>query len=604
MASAVAPRRGVCYGPPESGALLAYTGGRWKLWREEEVLDVSHNDASELYTAACWLVSKASCHIIALGCASGRIQAWDLQTGESLGPTAQAFHAIVQGADAAVTCLASPRKNRGTVFACCLAVADVLEIGLADGSTRATFSAGQSGLCQLALTQSGPLWLLSASPGKAMKLWRMPNAGGGVPGSKAAARLASPANAPTSLDLCCSGGRLLALCADGTMQMDLIDCGPADGTGLPSNKQVLPATRVLSCHERIRTAHFAPGPAGGASVLVVGYGPSIVAMWRFDAGMGNARTLPPIFSVSSKEMGAKILAGRAVPAELSLSIAFGPLSKPSFATGKHGKNGVEVIRRIAPAEAELKEPKASAVAFGATSAPQPILLGPTESAAHRQISRKRPLPEGGNGIAASRPKFQDAVPAVGATGSGISLAPIVRQGLRAKDSSSLDQVLFMKDRPVMDSTVVELSSPEAFDLLQECTKRLIEKPVHGAVLCGWIQRILQRHAGFIASHPTLHGALQPLCESSTSRLASYRALLRLQGRLQSLVAMGKQVIDRKVEEKNTLRAPLLDYVEADDDAEEEEPSEAGLPDANDHDAGEEDDDDPDLDDDWLDSDDE
>ncbi|CAE7350316.1 Wdr43 [Symbiodinium natans] len=186
-------------------------------------------------------------------------------------------------------------------------------------------------------------------------------------------------------------------------------------------------------------------------------------------------------------------------------------------------------------------------------------------------------------------------------GSNLSLAPVLRQGLRSKDSSALDQTLLLKDRDMMDTSVLELSSTEAFDLLQECAKRLLEKPLEGQVYCAWIQRVVFHHGMFIRSHPALRDALRPLHDATSSRCASYRGLMYMHGRLHGLVARGTEVLEREATE-TVVRVPLLEYVEGDEDLEEDEKQKQ------EEEVGEveDDEDDEDLDfnaDDWLESDD-
>merc|ERR1712232_491528 len=108
---------------------------------------------------------------------------------------------------------------------------------------------------------------------------------------------------------------------------------------------------------------------------------------------------------------------------------------------------------------------------------------------------------------------------------GLSIAPMARQGLRSKETSQLEHVFSTSDRRVIDSTVSELSGAEAFDLLQECTKRLVQVPVHGQNICNWIQSVLTKHCAFIAAQPALRGALEPLHDALQARASLHRSLV-------------------------------------------------------------------------------
>ena len=56
----------------------------------EGAVELYHNDENETYTAACW-GSHGGGSCLVLGCASGRVQAWDASSAEMLGRPAQAW---------------------------------------------------------------------------------------------------------------------------------------------------------------------------------------------------------------------------------------------------------------------------------------------------------------------------------------------------------------------------------------------------------------------------------------------------------------------------------------------------------------------------------
>ncbi|CAE7350340.1 unnamed protein product [Symbiodinium natans] len=225
--------RACLFAPEEVGCLLVRTGSRWKLWREREgAVELYHNDENETYTAACWVSPHKSLQAgqcLVLGCASGRVQSWDATSAELLGRPAQAFHALASGADCGVSALAAPSAIRGTVFAACSGLPDILEIGLVDGVTRSSFCSGKNAVSGLATSCSATEWLLSSSLGAPLKLWRLPAAGASLSNLRKAHRcLKAPAGGSSHVDLCSFEGRLLALAADGTMQVDFFDAGPEE----------------------------------------------------------------------------------------------------------------------------------------------------------------------------------------------------------------------------------------------------------------------------------------------------------------------------------------------------------------------------------------
>lgn len=625
--------RGCIFAPEDVGALLFHAGGRWKLWREREAsVEVTHNDVSETYTAACWISAvagetSAARHCIVLGCASGRIQAWDPLAGEPVGRPAEGFREVAQGADCAVSGLAASSASRGTIFAACNGSPEILEVGLADGTTRGSFRTGKSGLCRLAATVAarGQEWLLSAAPGAALKLWKLPAAGDSLGElRKASSRLAAPANAATCLELACLGGRLVGLCADGTMQVDFFDLGDGEqegGKSAETTKQPpRAAARVLSCHERLVHCRLA-APRGGkapAQCLVLGFGHSIVAVWSFDAVAPQSkkeRTVAPVFAVTNSELGGKVLCARADVAgsavarqrdgqteRIAFLVAYGPSVKPVFAqvlAPKVSGSAAQIVALAGAATVKSVDAQAAKQAAAKGTDKGPTVLGPMEIAAP---GRKRLAPDD----SASQKRTKSIMPASRpvSAGSNLSLAPILRQGLRSKDDSALDKTLVLKDRELMETSVAELSGSEAFDLLQECAKRLLARPMEGQVYSAWIQRVLLHHCSFIRSQPKLQEALRPLHDSTAARCAGHRGLVRLRGRLQHLVFQGKQVLERRAQEQATVRAPLLEYVEGDEELPDDDEDDAEQEDEEEGIGDDDDDEDIDIDaDDWLDSDD-
>lgn len=614
--------RGCCFGPSQSGALLTFVAGRWRLWHEsvdDKASEVSHSDAAESYTAASWGPESdddgrssgkglaAASLRFALGCASGRVQVWDARSGELAGPTAQAFAAVVKGADARVVAVALASRRRGSVFAACGNLPEVLEIGVADGATRCSFKVGKVGLAQLATCGGAGEWLLTACPSSALKLWRLQDA---PKGAKAAAppppaqqlRLAGPANKTSALDMCSVAGELLALCADGTMQVDVFNCssGITAGAAAGDNKQPpLSAAFVLSGHEQIRSARFAPvQPGTEGRVTVIGFGSSMVACWhlRLDkAGKNGApRTVAAAFVALSSELGGRVLCASPTIAlqegRAPVLAAFGPAANPAFAklrapATKGGAAVIELSESSAKPIPEAAKGTAEPSADAATAVPkkkpqQPIVLGPLEAAVERRQPKKRPhaemadlagaAPEAEGGAGMGRKRQQ--LPEGGKAQGGLSVVPMVRQGLRAKDKASIEKILQISDLKIIDNTIAELTGSEAFDLMQECTHRILSQPARTAVFCRWIQRTIMRHSAFLFSQPALHQALQPLRDVFLARCASNKNLVKLHGRLLMLRNCGRVLDEQNKETKTSddvAKAPLLEYTEGDEDLAEE-----------------------------------
>eukprot|EP00434_Breviolum_minutum_P018243 symbB.v1.2.016093.t1/scaffold1215.1/size131139/3 len=322
----MAGARGCSFAPEELGYFFVRTNRRWKIWREREAAVELHHNNEEAYSAACWVPPSKNVHkghCIILGCNSGQLQVWDASSAELLS-TAKAFHALASGATCKVSALVTFVK-RGTVFAACDGMPEVLEIGIMDGLTRSSLKTGKTGVTSLAAlgTASGD-WLLTASFSAPLKLWRLPSAGADLANlKKATQRLKAPGNNATALDLCSFRSKIYALCADGSTQVEFFQAEEGLEKTPPSASQ-----RVLSCHERIEHAWFRKG-GGTGDLVVLGYGESIVAYWTVavDATM---RTVIPSFTVSKAELNGSILCSRGVGLTTDLVVAHGAMAKPLF----------------------------------------------------------------------------------------------------------------------------------------------------------------------------------------------------------------------------------------------------------------------------------
>mmetsp|Transcript_24312 Transcript_24312/g.68262 ORF Transcript_24312/g.68262 Transcript_24312/m.68262 type:complete len:623 (+) Transcript_24312:110-1978(+) len=608
-ASKVVKHRGCAFDPRAADTLLTFTRGHWKLWNKQEAsIDVSHNDTSEAYTAACWgpaVSGSAGGQYFALGCASGRVQRWDQRSSEQIGPVAEAFHAVLRGADAAIAALVASQPDRAAVFAGCYATPDILEIGVLDGTTRMSFKASKVDIVQLAASRSGTEWLLSAGTNTALKLWRLPDKGADVV-PQAQARLVAPANSPTCIDIWSTGERVLALCADDSMQVDVFSCAEPGGEATPGGKTT--AALVLSSHERIRTAHFTPpgpGAAGAASsqLAVVGFGVSLVACWiigseHLSASVKTPRAVAPSFIVMAEELGGRILCANTVVLPPVLNVAYGAAAQPAFAEVRPpaAKGDSAIIEpcsapaALKPSDTKAKTKQEKEAKLKKEAAKTPTVLGPLEAVTSRcRTSRTESATQ--ENIEPLK-KRQKVAP------GGLSVAPVVRQALRSKDESSVNEALATDDFRVIRATIAELSGPEAFDLLQECTTRLMSQTRRGRSICYWIQQVLVHHCAFIGAQPVLRNALQPLQDAFQARCSSHMALSRLRGRLQMLMNFGTHQAKAKLPGDAAApvqQTPLLHYVEGDEDVDEssakDTSSDAGGTDASDEGMGMDSDDD-------------
>ncbi|CAK9093248.1 unnamed protein product [Durusdinium trenchii] len=546
--------KGALFGPEDFGTLLVHAGGRWKLWREREgSVDLHHNDDHEIYSVACWVKEKSQGHCLVLGCNSGRVQIWNAASAE-LVARGEAFRKFAHGQSAGVAALAAAPERRGTFFAASRGTVEIMEVGILDGMTRSSFKSGKIGACALAVASGKIDWLLSASwDATPLKLWRLPEPGAELSNlKKAEQRLRPPGNMVTAADLCSVGKKLYALCADGTTQVEVFDIS----SSAEPSKTPMSSSRVLSCHERIVSAAFAPG--GETDTLrVTAHGTTLVVCWSFDRGVDSStRTVMPVFTVSKAELGGSILATRGPSSlQLQLLLAHGPSAQPRFSlvSPPKSKKATALIEPLASTSEKSTvagtDEKKRVAAEEPTAVPETLFKRAKLEGKPKALTAKVPLP-----------KSRSA-----AEGSHLSLAPVLRQGLRAQDTKSLTETLHLHDRSVMDTSVSELNGVEAFDLLQECARRVRYLPEHTTVYCAWIQRIVQHHGSFLRSQPVLADETRYFYDHARLRCAMYRHLLRIRGRLLHAVNEGQKVVASKDE----VIKPLLEYVEGDEDLEEE-----------------------------------
>mmetsp|Transcript_54207 Transcript_54207/g.126156 ORF Transcript_54207/g.126156 Transcript_54207/m.126156 type:complete len:607 (+) Transcript_54207:21-1841(+) len=570
-------RRGCCFGPPETDCILTFIGACWRLWgTHPRTVDTTHRDNAEIYTAACWGPGSQR---LSLGCASGRVQVWDAHAGELVGPAAEGFRAVAKGEDYSVFAIATSSELRATVFVGCHATSEILEIGVGDGKTRRSFKAGKAGICHLAARSSlGAEWLISAGVGSALRLWQLVDASADEK-PRVHAKLAAPSSSATCLDLHCFGDLIVVVCADGAAQIDAF--GISNTLSDTSKKCTLGASLVLSSHEIIQGARIVPPSAdtavGAKSHLgVVGHSPSTLAFWSFalervSQTTATPKTLASSFTILADRLGGHVLCARGTESAAPIVAAVGALAKPSFvrvtaAASKGEDASVELLdKNIAREQAALS--------VGEASRQQAVVLGPLETlGVQRKAKRKRLMQEAEDG---ARERV-DMLPKASRTDvGGISIAPMLRQALRSRDDQRISIVFASSDTQIIDATVSQLSGSEAFDMLQECAKRLISQREFSTQLCTWMQCVLLRHCAFISARPVLQRALKPLHDIFEARCVTYRSVVLLRGRLHQARCSRKELTAREKLERETVHAPLLEYVEGDEDLDEEGSSEGG-----------------------------
>ena len=117
-----------------------------------------------------------------------------------------------------------------------------------------------------------------------------------------------------------------------------------------------------------------------------------------------------------------------------------------------------------------------------------------------------------------------------------SLVILLTQALGSSDGALLERVLSVSQASVVSNTCNLLSPQLALSFLAACVARLQAKPVRGAHLARWIRALLVAHAAHFANSPLAGTLLASLYGILDTRLALYRPLLALSGRLDLVLA--------------------------------------------------------------------
>ena len=117
-----------------------------------------------------------------------------------------------------------------------------------------------------------------------------------------------------------------------------------------------------------------------------------------------------------------------------------------------------------------------------------------------------------------------------------SLAVLLGQALASNDTALLERLLSVSDRKVAANTVARLRPEQALAFLAAAVSRLQTSPARGARLAHWIRETLAAHAGYLTAAPGASQLLTALYGILDARLALYRPLVALSGRLDLLLA--------------------------------------------------------------------
>lgn len=131
---------------------------------------------------------------------------------------------------------------------------------------------------------------------------------------------------------------------------------------------------------------------------------------------------------------------------------------------------------------------------------------------------------------------QASVDTAGPSAKATSVTVLLSQALRSNDHQLLEKCFAMSNDKVVKSTVRQLAPADAARLLQVAVQRLQSSPHRGKQIAAWVRALLLYHTAYLISAPGVQGSLTGLYQTIEARLALYKPLASLQGRLDLVLA--------------------------------------------------------------------
>lgn len=135
-----------------------------------------------------------------------------------------------------------------------------------------------------------------------------------------------------------------------------------------------------------------------------------------------------------------------------------------------------------------------------------------------------------------RPGVQRAVDPASPSDKAMSVTVLLTQALRADDRQLLEKCFAISNDKVVKSTVQQLAPQDVARLLQVAVQRLQSSPKRGRQIATWLRAMLLHHTAYLMSAPGVQASLTGLYQAIEARLALYKPLVSLQGRLDLVLA--------------------------------------------------------------------
>ncbi|KAK1441781.1 hypothetical protein BgAZ_501130 [Babesia gibsoni] len=145
-----------------------------------------------------------------------------------------------------------------------------------------------------------------------------------------------------------------------------------------------------------------------------------------------------------------------------------------------------------------------------------------------------------------------------------SLSVALTQALLTADKPLLEKLLHTTDSQAIEETVADLPPPLALSLLEFICSNVIRVPNQLYGREGWINAMLRRNTTFFSQNSRGRAALLKLNKHIRQRLSANQALLRLKGKVDTVVYLSSIAYkkrQREALERKNASEPLITYDE-------------------------------------------
>jgi len=288
--------------------------------------------------------------------------------------------------------------------------------------------------------------------------------------------------------------------------------------------------------------------ARGIHELVTVAESGTVSVWSFKEGKKPSKTPCSEVRLAEAEdvtQSAQSLFAARVCKEKTLRIAAGQPMRPWFETislvdvdSGEAEASIEVPRRAAASSLAGGSTKASARRAAGGESGEVAVIGSGEIAlasgkdAAATGRRKRVEISMGERAADASVVMEDAAAAPKADSSAVLLT----QALKNEDNALLEDCLSCRDHTLITNTVRRLPVTSVLPFLKQVSNRVRSKPGRASTLVFWIRAVLTEHTAYLTSVPAAGGVLAELFQAADARLGNFDRFLKLQGRLDLIMA--------------------------------------------------------------------